>query len=221
MHAYGHRRDDGGLSGDLRQLCRSCDRADIDAAEREIRRAKEAEQAAVVGIAGSRKSPLHDALWWGRSLRPVLSTHGEARTVAWAVKDLDVSLDAVRGEIVLRLSRAGLAGADTAALASAISDLLDDAGVPDSDEAYVARRMLSGYRTATGRLLGPLPGLVSGTKVVPGVMLTSDAMLAGRLRVHRDGRLEAIGAFEPIEGSSTVSVSVVAAAARLLDDDDF
>ncbi|NOX31487.1 MAG: hypothetical protein GXP35_15795 [Actinobacteria bacterium] len=215
----GHRTADGSLDSQLRQLCRRCEGAEIEASERKIRREFENERAAVSSFVGSRLSPLHDALWWGNQLRPNVDVVGDITSVAWVAESVELTSSAVRGEIVVRLSRAGLAGAPTSDMASSLWDLLHEAGVPTSGEAFVARRFFAGYKPVAGYLLGPLPGAVSGTQVVPGALLGEDEIWFGRLRVSRSGNFEAVGGFEVAPPTSAVSVSIIAAAARIFPAD--
>ncbi len=217
----GHRSPDGELDPDFRQLCRACERADIDAVAREVRRREAARHVDVSKVVGSDKSPLHDALWWGGQLVPELNIDDGVTTVSWRSRHPLFDEATVRREIMVRLGRSGLAGVDLDALARSLSSFLSELGQSADDVALVARRFLAGYRSVRGHVVGPLPGSVSATRIVPGALIGDEGVWCGRLAVSRDGELTPSGGFEMAPPTPALSVSLVAATARRVPASEF
>ena len=226
VHLVGQRDRRDGVAAGLRQLCRSCvghhqarherhersKHGELDAAVASVVQARQIE----MGLRSTALTPLNDALWWGRRIEPRAVTTENELAITCTVADPMLTPEAVRGEIVLRLSRAGLAGASSRDLGSALSEVLSNAGVEVNGEVLVARKFLAGYRTVTGYLVGPLPGPVSNTNVVAGALISSDEIWFGHLSAQRDGSLTPVDGFHRADASAQLCVSIVAAAARLL-----
>ncbi len=226
IHLVGQRDRRDGVAAGLRQLCRSCvhhNEAHRDRHERAKVGELDAAVASVVqtrriemGHCSTEVTPLHDALWWGRRIEPRAVANNDGTAITCTVADPLLTPEAVRGEIVLRLSRAGLTGASSRDLGAALAAVLSGAGVEANGEVPVPRKFLAGYRTVRGYLVGPLPGPVSNTNVVAGALISSDELYFGRLSAQRDGSLIPVGGFHQADASAQLCVSIVASAARLL-----
>lgn len=208
-----HVDDRAGIGADsfssLRQMCVPCSRAEAERSARRRRTEQHVAETWAQTTSPPGRSPLQDALWWGRQLHPVV----DGTELVWRSSST-APVQAVRSGVVLALSKAGLADGDPARIAVALADLLDDAGVLGVDTVPVERRLSAGYRDLQGWLLGPLPGPVRGSRVVPAAMLTRTSILRGRAEWAASGELLPTNGFRTVRGTTSVVVPLVISVAR-------
>ncbi|MCP3937661.1 MAG: hypothetical protein GY708_20090 [Actinomycetia bacterium] len=163
-----------------------------------------------------KRGPLLEALWWASNVWADATRMGDSVDVSLRVIGLEMPLSVVREQVVLGLSRAGLAGVPDEHLAPVLDAVLQAAGVRSQTEVE-SRRRFGLTKGLIGHPIAPLPGSHVGHMKVEGAILAPDNVWWGAFALgETDDELCPIGVFERRGGSGSGTLGVLSAVARML-----
>ncbi|MCB0992131.1 MAG: hypothetical protein R2770_12360 [Acidimicrobiales bacterium] len=221
VHQAGFRLAEVAGSEDSTNLCPGCERQALVDLGLERRREMDESRSRAAAMERGRRGPLLEALWWASNVWADVRRVGMSLEVDLRVIGLDLTLAAVREQVVLSLSRAGLAGVPDQHLAPVLDAVLQAAGICPVTEID-ARRRFGFTKEVTGHQIVPLPGRHLDYACVAGAVIAPDNVWWGSFKLE-DGHdptdsesYSPVGTFERHDEPGAGAIGVLSAVARLL-----
>lgn len=202
-------------------LCPGCERQALVDLGLERRRRLDESRSRAAAMERGKRGPLLEALWWASNVWADVRRVGSAVEVSLRVIGLDLPLPAVREQVVLSLSRAGMAGVPDEHLAPVLDTVLRAAGVEPTAEVEGKRR-LGFTKEVIGHRIVPLPGRHLDYSCVAGAVIAPDNVWWGSFKLDKDGPVydpecfTPTGLFERRNEPGAGTIGVLAAVARML-----